>query len=256
MQDIELHDSLGNPIQAILSIPENAESIVIMSHGFTSNKNSKLYIELEGLLNNARIGAVRYDYFGHGPAYGHEQGYAVSDNTTLSKTSESLRAVVNFIKTQGEYNLGLLGSSFGGLISIVVASQDPDIKALVLKSSVTEPRQFWRERLGDAKIEQWKKEGVIHITQDIVDYDLKFDYWEDIQNYDTLAMARNISCPVLILHGEKDTCVPISQSHDLARVLHTEVNVVEGADHSYSGPGQYEKIKTTMLDFLIEKLSP
>ncbi len=255
MQNIELHDPFGNPVQAIVSIPEKAESIAILSHGFTSNKNSKLYLDLEVTLNDKRIGTVRYDYFGHGPAYGHKQGYAVSDNTTLSKASESLRTVVGFLRTKGRYNLGLLGSSFGGLVSLVVASQDSDIKALVLKSSVTEPIRFWRERLGNEKIEQWRKEGVVRVTQDVVDYDLGFEYWEDLQGYDTLAMARDISCPVLIIHGEKDTCVPISQSYKLAKILGADVNVIEGADHSYSDPGQYERTKSIMLDFLVKNLS-
>ncbi len=254
MQNIELDDSYGNPVQAILSIPEKAGSIAIMSHGFTSHKNSKLYRDLEGPLNCMGIGTVRYDYFGHGPAYGHQKGYGVSSNTTLSKTSESLKTIVKFVRAQGDYDVGLLGSSFGGLVSLVVASQDPDIKALVLKSSVTEPIRFWRERLGDEKIEKWKKEGIIHVTQDVIEYDLGLEYWKDVQGYDTLTMARNISCPALIIHGEKDACVPISQSYELAKILNAEVSVIEGADHSYTGPGQYERIKLIILDFLVKHL--
>ena len=255
MANVTLKDNLGNPVEAILSIPEHAKSVVILSHGFTSNKNSRLYVELEGMLNKVGVGTVRYDYFGHGPAYGHTKGYAVSADTTLSKTIESLKAVISFVRSKGEYNIGLLGSSFGGLVSLIAASQDTDIKALVLKSPVTEPKQFWRERLGDAGIKQWKKEGVVRPTQDIVDYDLNFEYWEDLQKYDTLEIAKNISCPALIIHGEKDVCVPMDQSKNLADVLHTDVKVIEGADHSYSGPGQNEKIKSMMSDFLTENLS-
>lgn len=256
MQKVELSDSLGNPVEAILSIPPLVKAVAILSHGFTSSKNNRLYVELESSLNNAGIGTVRYDYFGHGPAYGHTQGYAVSDDVTLSKVVENLNAVVRYVKSEGDYSVGLLGSSFGGLVSLVVASQDPSIRCLVLKSTVAEPIRFWKKRLGSAQIKQWEKEGVVHTTQDIVEYDLKFEYWQDLQKYNTLEMARRISCPVLIFHGDNDTYVPISQSYDLAKVLHVEVNVVKGADHSYSGPGQNERIKAMMIDFLVEKLLP
>ena len=87
----------------------------------------------------------------------------------------------------------------------------------------------------------------MHTTQDIVPYDLKFEYWQDLQNYNTLEMARRVSCPVLIFHGDNDTYVPISQSYDLAKVMQVTVIVIEGADHSYSGPGQHEIINLSAL---------
>lgn len=255
MQEAVRHyDSLGNPLEAVLSIPKNSSSVVILSHGFTSNKNSRLYTELESSLNGVGIGTVRYDYFGHGPAYGHT-GYAVSNDTTLTKALESLRAVITLVKSKGKFNIGLLGSSFGGLLSLIIASQDQDIKALALKSSVTDPKQFWRGRLGRKKIEDWRRDGVIQVTQDIVDYNLRYNYWADLKKYKILDMAKNIKCPVLVIHGEKDTCVPINQSQELAKVLHIDVKVVKGADHSYSNPEQYKEIKQMIHDFFVRELA-
>ena len=258
-ENIEILDSMDNKVSGILSVPEGASSVVVMSHGLTSSKNSELYKQFQSELNDGRIGTLRYDYYGHGPAYGFSgTGHGVKDDITLSKAVESLRAMVRHIREREDYKIGLLGASFGGLISLVFASQDQNIKALALKSPVTEPIEFWRERIrkkfGKDGLNQWEANGTMHYKDRVEDYDLKYGFWEDLQGYDTLRDARNISCPTLIVHGDSDTYVPISQSFALARVLGKDVKIVKGADHDYSEPGQYSEMKKLIKDFIFECL--
>ena len=258
-EDVNILDGSGNKVSGVLSIPEKASSVVVLSHGLGSCKSSRIYRELQDELNNEGIGTLRYDYYGHGPAYGHEgPEYGVSDDITISKACESLKAMVGFVRERADYKVGLFGNSCGGLISLIVASQDQDISALALKSPVTEPIRFWRDRIraaiGDDWLKQWETQGKIHYKLGAEDYDLKWGFWEDLQKYDTLANAKNISCPTLIMHGDSDRIVPISQSNELARVLNTEIRVFEGADHAYSGPGQYEDVKKTIKEFLIDNI--
>lgn len=255
MKKVSFLDASGNQLAGVISIPKDAKSVVIISHGFTSNKDSKTYLDLQEKLNKLNIGTLRYDYYGHGPLFGHKSGYGVSSDVTLSKAVESLKAAIKFVRSHGRYNIALLGSSFGGLISLVVASQDKGIKALVLKSPVTEPIKFWRERLGNQRIVKWKREGVLHYHLILEKYDLKYDYWKDLQKYNTLKSAKNIFCPTFIVHGDKDIYVTIQQSFDLAKVLNIKVNVIPGAGHDYDGPGQYNKMRSLMLQFLTKNLS-
>ena len=69
MEEVTFLDSKENQILGTISMPEKAESVVIMSHGFTSNKDSKLYVELQNELNKLGIGILRYNYFGRGQPY-------------------------------------------------------------------------------------------------------------------------------------------------------------------------------------------
>jgi uncharacterized protein len=252
MEEIRFIDSLGNKLAGVISIPKNAKSVVVISHGFTSNKNSKTYLDIQEKLNKKNIGTLRYDYYGHGPLFGHKSSPGVSADVTLSKTVESLKAAIKFVRSQGKYNIALLGSSYGGLMSLVVASQDKDIKALVLKSSVTEPIKFWTKRLGNKRIKQWEKEGVLHYHLVLEKYDLNYDYWKDLQKYNTLKSAENLSCPTFIVHGDKDIYVPIEQSYDLAKILNTKVKVISGAGHNYTTTSQYNKMMNAILQFLIK----
>lgn len=253
LEELHLTDALGNRTEGVLSVPDGAKSVVILSHGYSSSKESRIYRELQEEFNDRGIGTLRYDYYGHGPGYGHASGYGASKEVTLTKTVESLNAMIAYVRER-DYGIGLLGSSFGGLISLVVACQDPEIKALALKSPVTEPIKFWRDRIGVEGIEQWKRDGTMHYEQLPEDFDLDYDFWEDLQSYDTLESARDLSCPTLIAHGDSDSFVPIEQSQALANVLGKEVTVVEGANHAYSDPGHYDAIKRLMIEFLSEEL--
>jgi len=243
-----LYDSAGNPVRTIVSIPTDARAVVVMSHGFTSSGDSGLYKEFQGEFNRLSIGTVRYDYYGHGPLYGHTSGYAVSADVTLTKAVASLNAVIAYLRGIGQYHIALLGASFGGLVSLVVAAQDPTVERLILKSPVTEPIRFWQERLGNTQIREWQEQGTLHDNHDIVEYDLSYDYWVDLQSYDTMRMSAGIRCSTLIIHGEKDTCVPIDQSRRLAAVLGTEVQVVIGAEHSYAEPDQQAEMKRLITE--------
>jgi pimeloyl-ACP methyl ester carboxylesterase len=265
-RDFYFMDNKGNPVSGTLSVPDGAKSVLVMSHGMSSNRNSRLYVEFEDELNPLGIGTARYEYFGNGPAYGIEppddaEGpvYGMAENVTVSKAAESLRAVIRHIRSEENHRIGLLGASFGGLLSCVIASEDTEIAALGSKSSVTEPTRFWEQRvldkLGDNGLEKWKKAGKFHYKEGVEDYWLPWEFWEDLQGYDTLEDAeKKIKCPTLIVHGDADTCVPIEQSQALAEALGTEIKVIAGAGHAYSGPGQYEEAKSLFFDFFTQHL--
>jgi uncharacterized protein len=255
MENITFSDINENQLLGTLSIPKKANSVVIISHGFQSSKESKIYVELQNELNKVGIGTLRYDYYGHGQLYCKDKMYTVTRNVTLTKCVDSLKAAIAFVRSRGDYNLGLMGSSFGGLISFIVASQDPKIKALALKSPVTEPIMFWKNRLGEERIEKWKQEGVIQYNEHGENFELNYSFWEDLVTSNTLEMAKNITCSVLIVHGGSDSVVPIKQSHHLAKIIHTKVKIIEGANHDYAGPSQYNEMKTLITDFLIDNLS-
>ena len=250
MKDITFLDSQGNSLLGTISIPPQADSVIIISHGFTSNKDSKLYLELQDEFNKLGIGTFRYDYYGHGKLYCEGEGYGICKDVTVSKTVESLKAAIKTVKNMGNYNIGLFGSSFGGLLSIIAASQDSDIKLLALKSPVTEPIKFWNSRLSEEEIKKWKTDGIMHYHFGLEDYDLEYPFFEDLYNFNTLESAKQIKCPVLIVHGSKDTYVPIKQSRDLAKILNTEVNIVSGADHGYETPKQYLEMKQLIIEFV------
>ena len=107
MEDVTFFDSKGNQLLGTISIPKQAVTVVIISHGLTSSKDSKVYVELQNELNELGIGTLRYDYYGHGQLYCKGAKYTVSKEVTLSKCVDSLKEAINFVRSKRNYNIGL-----------------------------------------------------------------------------------------------------------------------------------------------------
>lgn len=254
MKEIIFEDADGNKLAGTLSLPKNTRSVVIITHGFTSNKDSKTYLGLETELNKIGIGSFRVTYYGHGKLYCEGAKYTVSKDTTLTKCVNSIKAAVKLIRSIGDYQIGLFGASFGGLLCSIIAAEDKKIDALVLKSSVTEPISFWKHRLGEERLRKWKEGGILHYNELGENFELNYDFWGDISTFDTLKMAEEISCPILMIHGGADTVVPIEGNELFTKITNPRVEIVEGAEHSYSGAGQKEKMTQLAVSFLEENL--
>jgi uncharacterized protein len=255
MEEIEFVDSGGYKTLGTLSIPEHARSVVVISHGFSSSKESRLYPLLESELNALGIGTLRYNYYGHGKLYCKDLPYKVTKDVTLSKCLDSLRSAVSYVRRRGNYDIGLVGNSFGGLLSIIVASEDPNIKALALKSPVTDAKELWRKRLGEKRMREWEETGIMHFDECGENFELNYGFWLDLQKYDSLEMAKLINCPTLIVHGTRDSVVPIQQSRALVgRIPKAQLKTVAGADHDYADPTEFLSMKKLIINFLKTRL--
>jgi pimeloyl-ACP methyl ester carboxylesterase len=253
IENINILDSMGNKVSGVFSQPKGASWVVIFSHGFTSSTRRRFYKEMEKNLNSESVATIRYNYYGHGKNYPNK--YGVSPDTTLSKAVESLVAMIKYARNKGFRKIGLFGSSFGGLISIIAASREK-VGFLVLRSTVAEPKKFWEDRIKKSRIDlkKWEKLGIVHYKLgNHEEFDLKWEFWVDMQKYNTLLAAKNISCPVLIIHGNSDAVVPISQARKLGKVLGTSVHAINGADHSYTIPEHYAKMKSVIMEFMIKQ---
>lgn len=189
MEEVIFTDSQGNKLLGTISIPNEAKSVVIMSHGFTSSKESKLYVELQNELNKLGIGSLRYDYYGHWRLYCKNTKYTVTKDFTLSKWVDSLKSAISLVRSIGNFDISLMGSSFWWLISLVTTSKESNIKSLVLKSAVTEPIKFWQWRVGAKGIAEWKEKWMIHYNDCGENFELDYTFWEDLLSFDTYKLS-------------------------------------------------------------------
>lgn len=129
-------------LAAALHVPKKkVKGLVILSHGFTGNKseNSRLFVTTARELAKAGIAALRFDFWGSGDSSG--EFYQMTPNTEIN----DLKNVIRWAHQQGWDNIGLLGLSCGGAVTICTASQIPDnaIQTMVTWSSVPS-FEFWR----------------------------------------------------------------------------------------------------------------
>ena len=107
---------------------------------------------------------------------------------------------------QGE-PVTLIGSSMGGYLAALFAARHPQVERLVLMAPAFCFSKRWPETLGQATMDEWRRNGVL----DVFHYgegrtaELSYRIIEDGLTYEDYPDVRQ---PALIFHGDHDTVVP------------------------------------------------
>ncbi len=246
---IFFRSSKGNKLCGILSNPsgDKSQPIIVMCHGFSTSKGGRTYVSLEDVLNRKGISTFRFDFFGHGESEG------TFEEITLSEAADDVKCAIRYVKNWGYEHVGLVGSSFGGLASIITAAQSKDIFLLALKSPVSDYMGLLIAREQELDIKTWEKEGFIFVKgADGQRLKLNYAFFGDTERMEGYTYARKINVPTLIVHGSQDETVPLSQSRKTASLVpDCRLEIIEGADHVYSNPQHFQEMLNLITEFII-----
>jgi pimeloyl-ACP methyl ester carboxylesterase len=247
-QSLTFYDSDGHLTSAILARPDApTDRLVVLCHGFLSNKNSTTNKMLARLLIERGIATFRFDFFGQGESQGP------FEQMTLTAAIDQARSALDLVTTKGYRHLGLIGSSFGGLVSILVAAQRPDLSALALKCPVADFPETLRLEFGEERMAHWKQSDEIpNVTGGPGPVPLKYHLYENCLTYDAYKAAEAIQAPTLIVQGDCDELVPLHQSRRLndAIRVQTRLEIVKGADHGFTNGDDFRRMTTLIADWM------
>lgn len=236
----------------ILSDPtsDKEKPIIIFCHGFSTSKNSHTYVKLQKILSRHQISTFRFDFFGHGESDGK------FEDITISKAVDDVLSAIRFLKKIGYPKIGLVGSSFGGIASIMAASKTNDLFILALKSPVSNYEEKEYATKSKEELEEWKNKGYkYYVSGDGRKLKLNYTFFEDFKDNNGYEAAKKIQIPTLIVHGDKDESVSIEQSKKTVSLIENcKLEIIEGADHRYSKPEDFEKMMDLISKFIIENL--
>ena len=206
------------------------EKIVLLIHGYSSHRNRPSTKGLGEALEKRGMSTLRIDLPGHGESDG------VFAEQTISTFKEAASAAITFAKAQGFQSILLYGSSAGGITALATALDHPEIAKMALKAPVSNYAKQREETMGEEAIKEWKEKGYAHYHSGSgKELRVNYSFYEDAKHYNMWDLAKNISFPVLILHGTKDEAVNIEDSKNLVQVLPKgELIIVEGDDHGLS----------------------
>lgn len=223
--------------------------LILLCHGLATGKDGRTCVSLENMLNRKRFATFRFDLFGHGESAGD---FA---DLTISEAADDVRSALRFVKDSGYRRIGLVGSSFGGFASILTAGRTHDLFVLALKSPVTDYLGLLIARDQGKDCEDWKRTGHIVISgPDGQARRLNYTFYEDAAKIRADICVRKISVPTLIVHGDRDETVPLSQSLKANRLIpDCRLRIIQGADHMYSDPEHYESMLGLISDFIVRQ---
>ncbi len=246
---IHFENSRGDRLCAVLSNPsgKTEEPMVIMCHGFTTSKDGRTNTLLEEILNANNISTFRFDFFGHGESEG------LFEEVTISEAVDDVQRAWKFLQDLGYKLFGLVGSSFGGIVSILAASDRDTFDVLALKSPVSDYLGLLIAKDNGFNIETWKRAGSVLVTgADEQSLRLNYSFYKDAEKIRGYEAVKNIRIPTLIVHGDEDETVPLEQSKISASLMpNCRLEIIQGADHIYSQPRHFEKMIKLLSQFII-----
>jgi len=229
MSEVVFKNSTGLKLSGQLITPEsqNPQGAVILSHGFMMDRYVRgQFPKMAEALKNNGLASLMFDYTGSGQ----------SDDTaiTVTKQTDDLLSAVRFIKTLGYKRVGLLGVSLGGLYSILACTEE--ISAIVLWAPVTAAKVPGKLKepcvLNDFQVQGYtllkNKAGRV--------FKVDKQYYHERLSVNQEAVLSRVQCPVLILHGNQDTVVPLSHSEKAIKYLPqgSRLWIIHEADHSFA----------------------
>jgi esterase/lipase len=246
----------GQKIVGVLHIPNKQNPpAIIMCHGFTGTKGNirdKFYKAAEKFCENG-FAVLRFDFRGSGESEGEFV------NVTISSEVSDLKAAIKFMKKQGYERIGVVGSSLGGAVSVI--GYDRSVKAIVLWNPVTNLRQTFVDSgfIPKENVERLEKNGFIIFRDDYTGKEFKIgkEFWTEFETLDLGKYLKRIKCPVLILHGDKDTVVPLNQSENAIKIIGSkikELRIINGAEHGFHDSISEKQVIDLTLNWFVKWL--
>jgi dipeptidyl aminopeptidase/acylaminoacyl peptidase len=248
----------GRSLVGTLDLPDlpGRRPTVVICHGFKGFQEWGFFPPLAELLAGRGFAVVRFNFFGSGMRAGDQR---VTDlgafrGATVGRDLEDLAAVFEALGrgvAAGRVDrdrVGLFGHSRGGgtaLLAAASAELAPLVRALVTWSAVGTYNRF-----GLQEVAAWRARGELVIVNARTGQELPIgvEVLDDLDarrdEYDLAAAAARRVCPWLIVHGEDDETVAVSEAEALfagAREPRRLLRIADashtfGAQHPFAGP--------------------
>jgi pimeloyl-ACP methyl ester carboxylesterase len=199
--------------------------------GYASDMEGTKALALDSFAERRGVGMLRFDYSGTGSSSGDfEEG-------TLALWLEEALAAIDRL-TNGP--LILVGSSMGGWIALhATLLRRERVRALV---GIAAAPDFTNWGFTAEQAAQLTDQG--HVTR---------TFWESGQQMLLLDKEIAIECPVRLLHGERDTEVPLDIAFRTMRAVRSadvQLNVLKGGGHRLSETHEIDAILRTVAGLL------
>ncbi len=207
----------GREVEGLLTYPFDYQPgqkypFILNIHGGPAGQFSETFIGKPGVYPIATFASRGYAVLRPNPrgssGYGKEFRYA-NVNDWGGKDYEDDQAGVDKVIEMGVADpdrMAIMGWSYGGYMTSWTITQTHRFKAAVIGAGVTD---------------LWSFSGTADIPGFLPDYfgGEPWDQFENFQKHSPITYVKNVTTPTLLLHGEADERVPISQGFEYYHAL-------------------------------------
>lgn len=235
MKKITIKNRKGLKLVILPEINPKQKGLVFVMHGFGGFKEQKHIQAMADAFKKEKYSVVRFDTTN---SIGESVGKTIK--ATITQYYYDLKDVVDWASKQKWYRqpFCLAGHSAGGECILLFAENYPHkVKALVAFGTNISGRLF-RKVFSSRELDAWKDKGfqtrISHSKAGVI-IKTSWRFMLDMDKYDVLKKAQNLTMPVLLIVGSQDDSCPVSQQRILYKKLPgpKELKIVKGTPHTF-----------------------
>ncbi|KAL0713758.1 hypothetical protein Bca4012_020736 [Brassica carinata] len=243
-QRIEIPNSRNEKLVGLLHETGSTE-VVVLCHGFRSNKNDTIMTSVAAAIEKKGITAFRFDFSGNGES----EGSFYYGN--YNHEADDLRSVIQHFSDMDRVVPVILGHSKGGDVVLLYASKYHNISNVINLSGRYDLKKGIGERLGEDFLERINQQGFFDVNVGRSVYRVTEESIMERLNTDMREACLKIDkdCRVLTVHGSEDEIIPVEDAREFAKIIaNHKLEIVEGADHWYTK--HQSQLVSTVIEFI------
>jgi len=236
---------MGETLAGTLHRPEGVPvGAVLAGHCFTCSRHTGVLRRICIHLAEAGFLALRFDFSGNGQSHGR------FEQSTWSKQIAEMESAIAWMQNRGSEWIGLAGHSLGAAIALLTARRQAAVSAVCRiagRISPARPMHF----LTPLQQKELIAAGRVEFTSRGRELSLNRDFFEDAGRHDLTEASRSLRIPVLVVHGDRDEIIPVSEAH-LAKAAnpdHVELEIISGADHMLASTKHQGQVARMVTDW-------
>lgn len=224
-QDIVFQGSQGQLAGTILRPDGQLNAIGVFAHCFTCSKDLAAVKRITSRLSHHGIAVLSFDFTGLGHSHGN------FSDTNFSSNVLDLKLAIKHLQTIDMAPTLLIGHSLGGAAVLQVASELPEIEAVVTIGAPSDPKHL--EALLAGSVAEIQIEGEAKVSLANREFVFKEQFLKDIQDSEILSCVRKLKAALLILHAPLDNTVGIENAEEIFRAARHPKSFVslDDSDH-------------------------
>ena len=210
---------------------QKKNTYIVFLHGFMSDLEGKKPNAFYNFAKKNKLGFLALEYSGHGKSSGK------FINGNISKWSKQTSFLIKKIVKKNK--IVLIGSSMGAWISInQILKFKKQVKGFLGIGSAPEFLEYlmWKKFSKKMK-KEIKKNGIINLKHGDYEYPITYQLIKDGRKNKVLHKKINQNIKVTMVHGSKDSSVPVIYSRKVLKIFKTnkkKLLIVKNGDHSLS----------------------
>jgi pimeloyl-ACP methyl ester carboxylesterase len=195
-EPVEFKATDGLTLRGVWIPTSNSDKAVIILHGHGSSYDFDLY--RAPALHDAGFNVFLFDFRAHGRSEGKRMNFGYEER-------RDVLGAIEFLHRRGMQHIGLLGFSYGGIVSMLVTPDCPDVEAIITDGGPARMRTAIAARGVEMGFPLWMTKPLAWLIISITSLRLGVNLFQ----YEPIHWVGKISPrPIFFIHGDHDQYLP------------------------------------------------